>query len=240
MRTPLKKENVLQHFAYTWWAYLLAAVLILFSWSMIYNATEYVPPADKTLQITLVGNFVSQDVLDYYTEKAQEEFPEMEKITVDNIPLDFTGEGDYSGYTKLTVVISVGEGDVYLLNRDLLVGYSSMQAFMPLDDEVAEGGSLYGLFSDEDIEAGTFVADDTDGQAHVYGISAQHLYGFISQGADTRDLYIACTSFTKNEEYALKAIAWLSEQTQEERPAWLDSLESETGESAQESLPEIG
>ena len=149
MRTPLKKENVLQHFAYTWWAYLLAAVLILFSWSMIYNATEYVPPADKTLQITLVGNFVSQDVLDYYTEKAQEEFPEMEKITVDNIPLDFTGEGDYSGYTKLTVVISVGEGDIYLLNRDLLVGYSSMQAFMPLDDEVAEGGSLYGLFSDE-------------------------------------------------------------------------------------------
>ena len=137
MRTPLKKENVLQHFAYTWWAYLLAAVLILFSWSMIYNATEYVPPADKTLQITLVGNFVSQDVLDYYTEKAQEEFPEMEKITVDNIPLDFTGEGDYSGYTKLTVVISVGEGDIYLLNRDLLVGYSSMQAFMPLDDEVA-------------------------------------------------------------------------------------------------------
>ena len=223
MRTPLKKENVLQHFAYTWWAYLLAAVLILFSWSMIYNATEYVPPADKTLQITLVGNFVSQDVLDYYTEKAQEEFPEMEKITVDNIPLDFTGEGD-----------------IYLLNRDLLVGYSSMQAFMPLDDEVAEGGSLYGLFSDEDIEAGTFVADDTDGQAHVYGISAQHLYGFISQGADTRDLYIACTSFTKNEEYALKAIAWLSEQTQEERPAWLDSLESETGESAQDSLPEIG
>ena len=130
MRTPLKKENVLQHFAYTWWAYLLAAVLILFSWSMIYNATEYVPPADKTLQITLVGNFVSQDVLDYYTEKAQEEFPEMEKITVDNIPLDFTGEGDYSGYTKLTVVLSVGEGDIYMLNCDLLVGYSSMQAFI--------------------------------------------------------------------------------------------------------------
>ena len=84
------------------------------------------------------------------------------------------------------------------------------------------------------------MADDTDGQAHLYGISAQQLYGFISQGADTRDLYIACTSFTKNEEYALKAIAWLSEQTQEERPAWLDSLESETGESAQDSLPEIG
>lgn len=92
-----------------------------------------------------------------------------------------------------------------------------MQAFMPLDDEVAEGGSLYGL-SAIGYRSRYLVADDTDGQAHVYGISAQHLYGFISQGADTRDLYITCTSFTKNEEYALKAIAWLSEQTQEERP----------------------
>ena len=78
---------------------------------------------------------------------------------------------------------------------------------------------------------------------YIYGIgrkSANDILAKTGINPDTRDLYIACTSFTKNEEYALKAIAWLSEQTQEERPAWLDSLESETGESAQDSLPEIG
>ena len=53
--------------------------------------------------------------------KAAEEFPELEKVVVDNITLDFTGEGDYSGYQKLQVVIAVGEGDVYMMNDELQV-----------------------------------------------------------------------------------------------------------------------
>ena len=71
----------------------------------------------------------------------------MERITVDNIPLDFTGEGDYSGYTKLQVVIACGEGDVYLLDREMLGIYGNMGAFEPLDDLVtAEGVDTSGLY----------------------------------------------------------------------------------------------
>ena len=240
IHTPLKWTNVRQHFGYTWWAYALMAVILLFGWQMAYRATEYVPPPEKTIHVTIAGDYVSDSVLEYYEEKAYEEFPEMELITFENIPLSLTGEGDYSGYTKLSVVIAVGEGDVYLLNRELLVSYSSMQAFMPLDDAVAEGGALYGVFSEEEIEAGTFVAEETDGQEHVYGISAERLYGLLNQGVDTRDLYIACTSYTQNTKYALKMIAWLGEQTQEEPPAWLEELEPIMDEETAQSLPEIG
>ena len=95
-------------------------------------------------------------------------------------------------------------------------------------------------FSEEEIEAGTFVAEETDGQEHVYGISAERLYGLLNQGVDTRDLYIACTSYTQNTEYALKMIAWLGEQTQEEPPAWLEELEPIMDEETAQSLPEIG
>ena len=170
IHTPLKWTNVRQHFGYTWWAYALMAVILLFGWQMAYRATEYVPPPEKTIHVTIAGDYVSESVLEYYEEKAYEEFPEMELITFENIPLSLTGEGDYSGYTKLSVVIAVGEGDVYLLNRELLVSYSSMQAFMPLDDAVAEGGALYGVFSEEEIEAAYdgYVASDEATYADPY------------------------------------------------------------------------
>ena len=110
IHTPLKWTNVRQHFGYTWWAYALMAVILLFGWQMAYRATEYVPPPEKTIHVTIAGDYVSDSVLEYYEEKAYEEFPEMELITFENIPLSLTGEGDYSGYTKLSVVIAVGEG----------------------------------------------------------------------------------------------------------------------------------
>ena len=110
IHTPLKWTNVRQHFGYTWWAYALMAVILLFGWQMAYRATEYVPPPEKTIHVTIAGDYVSESVLEYYEEKAYEEFPEMELITFENTPLSLTGEGDYSGYTKLSVVIAVGEG----------------------------------------------------------------------------------------------------------------------------------
>lgn len=242
LKTPLKKDNIIQHFTYGWWMYALAAALLIFGWQMAYAATEYVPPADKMLQITIAGDYVSQNVLDLYEEKAYEEFPELERVTVDNITLDITGEGDYSGATKLQVVIAVGEGDIYILDRDQLVGYGGIQAFRPLDDAVAEGGILHGLFTEEEIAAGTFTVEDTDGLPHVYGISAARLYGLMNQGVDTRNMFITCTSYTENEEYALKALAWLAQETGDEPPVWMDELQDYVGEPTQtdEDLPQIG
>lgn len=235
-------EDIKQHFAYTWWAYVLVAVLMLFGWQMAYHATEYEPPADKKLQITIAGDYVSTTVLEYYQQRAAEEFPEMERITVDNIPLDFTGEGDYSGYTKLQVVIACGEGDVYLLDREMLGIYGNMGAFEPLDDLVTAEGALEGMFTEEEIERGTFVAEDGDGQEHVYALPADRLYGLVSQGVDTSGLYLTITSYSGNPEYARKALIWLCEQTQEDPPAWmndLEELEDELGKNA-DKLPEIG
>lgn len=243
IRTKLSWDNIRLHFSYTWWAYALMAVLLVFVWSMWYHVTEYEPPADKKLQITLAGDYVSQSVLEHYQAKAAEEFPELEKITVDNIPLDFTGEGDYSGYQKLQVVIAVGEGDIYMMNDELMRVYGDMGAFEPLDDLVAEGGALYGMFTEEEIRKGTFAATDVDeGVAHVYALPADRLYGLLNQGVDTTGKYIMMTSYTENPEYALKAFVWLCEQTNEEPPAWLDELNNWTTEEEKKdtTLPEIG
>lgn len=43
-------------------------------------------PPEKTIHVTIAGDYVSESVLEYYEEKAYEEFPEMELITFENIP----------------------------------------------------------------------------------------------------------------------------------------------------------
>lgn len=242
IKTRWNWDDIKQHFAYTWWAYVLTAVLMLFCWQMAYHATEYDPPADKKLQITIAGEYVSTTVLEYYQQRAAEEFPELERITVDNIPLDFTGEGDYSGYTKLQVVVACGEGDIYLLNRELLGIYGEMGAFEPLDELVTKG-ELAGMFTGEELARGTLSSEEIDdGAAHVYGLPADRLYGLISQGVDTSGLYLTVTSYSGNPEYARKALVWLCEQTKEEPPAWMNDLEELEGEMGQnvDELPEIG
>lgn len=69
IHTPLKWTNVRQHFGYTWWAYALMAVILLFGWQMAYRATEYVPPPEKTIHVTIAGDYVSDSVLEYYEER---------------------------------------------------------------------------------------------------------------------------------------------------------------------------
>lgn len=243
IRTKMSWDNLRLHFSYMWWAYAVMAAVLIFVWSMWYHTTEYEPPADKKLQFTIVGDYVSQSVLDFYKEKAQEEFPELEKITVDNITLDFTGEGDYSGYQKLQVVIAVGEGDVYLMNDELMHIYGDMAAFAPLDDLVAEGGPLYGMFTEEELARGTFLATDSeDGLPHLYALPTDRLYGLLEQGVDTFGKYVMVTSYSGNPEYARKALIWLCEQTNEEPPAWIEDLRGLEDETVKNDavLPEIG
>ena len=154
--------------------------------------------------------------------------PEM-KLLYESIKID--------GYTMPIVCYHDKEQDQYII----VDGFHRYRIMLDHPDIYErEGGALYGVFSEEEIEAGTFVAEETDGQEHVYGISAERLYGLLNQGVDTRDLYIACTSYTQNTEYALKMIAWLGEQTQEEPPAWLEELEPIMDEETAQSLPEIG
>lgn len=243
IQTKLSWDNIRQHFSYMWWAYVLMAGLLIFTFSMWYQFTEYDPPADKKLQVTFAGDFISVSVTDHYKEQIMQEFPELEKVMVDNIPLDFTGEGDFAGYQKLQVIISVGEGDIYIMDRELMRMYSDIGAFAPLDALVAEGGALHGMFTDDELAKGTFaISEGGDGEPHLYAIPIDRLYGLLNQGVDTTDKYIVVTSYTQNPVYSEKALVWFCGQTQEEPPAWLEELKDFENQDKQNetALPEIG
>ena len=49
-------------------------------WSFAYSATEYVPPAEKSIYVNFAGAYVSDDVIEDLTAGTYEAFPEMELI----------------------------------------------------------------------------------------------------------------------------------------------------------------
>ena len=234
-------DRIVQHFAYGWWAYVLAAVLGIFCWDMAYNVTKYVPPPEKTISVCIVGDYVSEAVLDFYEEEGAKQFPDMELIEFTNIALDLTGQGDYSGMQKLQIVIATGEGDLYIMPGELVRLFGDMQAFEPMDAHVAQGGILSGLFTEDELTGCRFSTTDVP-EEKIYGLSAARMYGMMNQGVDTRALYTTLTSFSQNKENALKMAAWLMEESADKPPAWLEDLEKYVGEEIPENtdIPQMG
>ncbi|GEM_PF-136982 len=246
LRTKINGETVKHHLRYSCWIYLVLFMLVCCGWSMMYNATAYVPPEEKTIEVTIVGDYVPESTLEYLEEQSYGFLPEMEKISYTNIVLDLTGEeGDYSGYQKLQVVIAVGEGDIYLLTREQMKSYAEYGAFLSLDDALSEDGVLHGLFTEEEIAQGTFSVEEYEDDApHCFGLPLTRMKGLTSQGINTDDLYMCLMTMSYNQDNSLKLMSWMANQTESTNPSWLEPTENTEEENVEkaenQALPEIG
>ena len=91
MKQPkINAESLRHHFGYSWWSYLLFAAALVMFWSFAYSATEYVPPAEKSIYVNFAGAYVSDELIEDLTAEAYEAFPEMELIEFYGLYLDAT------------------------------------------------------------------------------------------------------------------------------------------------------
>ncbi len=243
MKQPkIDLERVRHHFTYSWWVYALCAGLLVFFWSYSYNATRYVPPAEKTVTVNFMGSYVGDDLLDDLTAMGEEAFPEMELIEVMATTLSADdSQGAYAAQQRMMVMVAAGEGDVFMVDRSLFQGYANMGAFQPLDDMLSEGGALEGMFTEEEIAQGTLTTepgsdeDTTLYGTHCYGLPATRFYAYYDYGVDPRDYFLVRTSYTRNPEYADRMLLLMAQQGMgAERPSWLD----ETAEREQQAQDE--
>ena len=67
-QNQITKEKIKNHFHYDKWKYILGIVLAVFSWSMIATVTAPRTPADKKVDIYLVGGFVLDEQAEEYAD----------------------------------------------------------------------------------------------------------------------------------------------------------------------------
>ena len=195
MKTPINSRTLKQHLAYSWWKYLLVAVLAFGLVDLLYSVTAYRSPADKRVEFYVYGQMDQEKLTAYMENVRKTKMEDMEVMT----PLQLLDDG-YYGSMQLMTYMAVGEGDVYLLPRDEFVTGASGGSFLPLEEDK----ELMALFDEAGISLQNGWRKNTEtGENHLCGIPQNKLPG-LSRYATATDGYLCVIVNGGNDANALK------------------------------------
>ena len=185
MKTPITKQAIREHWNYSWWKYALLIILALVGWNLIYTVTAYRPPADKRVDMYVLG-VGDEEKLDGY----------MEQMNCVFMAYDET-------YTtmQLMVYLAAGEGDLYMLNKEMFQSYASQGAFLPLEeipglvDRLAESGVK--------LDKG-WRTNSESGEKHLYGIPMASFPGLAEYLYTYEESYLSIAALNGNDENCVK------------------------------------
>lgn len=110
--TKLSHDRLHNHFHYNSWVYL---VIFVASWivvDIVLSVTAYRVPAERKVDIQLVGGYAMTDAMDEFEQVAlsagQAFDPTLEAVNFYSTP--YSGENDMSGSQKLGVLLGAHEG----------------------------------------------------------------------------------------------------------------------------------
>lgn len=195
MRTPLNARTLKQHLAYSWWKYILVALVAFGLVDVLYTVTAYRSPANKVVEFYVYGVMDQEKLAGYMDQVRTSEMEDMEVMA----PLQILDDG-YYGSMQLMTYMAVGEGDVYLLPRDQFVSGAASGAFLPLEEDE----ELMALFNGAgvNLQNGWRRNNDT-GESHLCGIPLSKLPGLL-QYAYAEDGYLCAIVNGGNDANALK------------------------------------
>ena len=82
IKTPINKETLKHHMTYGLWKYALMAACVIMGWSLIYTTTAYRSPQDKRVDVYILSNTASSELVDKFLEPIwKEAVPEMETVS---------------------------------------------------------------------------------------------------------------------------------------------------------------
>lgn len=129
MKTPLTKDRIRHHLAYSWWMYAILAICTVLFWNILFTVTAYRVPEDKKVDIYIYG-YGSEEAFDAYLTGVREaEMSDMEEMRA-----IFSVPDETYGSMVLMAHIAAGEGDIYILDKAYYQNYASDGAFLPLED----------------------------------------------------------------------------------------------------------
>ena len=204
MDTPVTVRSLKHHFYYSWWKYLLVALLAFGLVDLLYTVTAYRSPAEKKVEFFVYG-YMDQEKLTVYMENVRSsEMKDMEVMT----PLQLMTD-NYYGPMQLMTYMAAGEGDVYLLSRDEFVTGAAQGSYLPLEKD----SELMTLFDQAGISLQNGWRRETEtGESHLFGIPQNKLPG-LSQYASAADGYLCIPVNGGNDENALKFLRILCRDT---------------------------
>lgn len=208
MKTPVNARTLRQHFAYSWWKYLLIGVLAFGLVDLVFTMTAYRVPPEKKVEFYVYGYMDQTGGLQKYLETIREnEMPDMEEISCRVLADD-----NMYGPMQLVTYITAGEGDVYLLPREQFLANAADGTLVPLENDL----ELMAIFDQAGVSLQQGWRRNTEtGETHLCGIPQEKVPGLI-QYAYAADGYLCVVINNGNEENVMRFLRILCRDMQKE------------------------
>lgn len=202
-KLSITRNRVRNHFHYYWWQYAILIVLSVFLWNLLYTMTHYRAPEHLKVEWYYEGavTYETQQQMDQLlADITPEIFPDMEEVTFTVVGVD-----QNYGAMQLTVWMSAGQGDLYMLGKDSFRSHASSGAMINLQPYVDDGTlHVEGI----DLSAG-YVRNEETGKLELYGIPADSLTGLQAYDMKPEGTCMSLLITGGNEENAIKLMNWL-------------------------------
>lgn len=215
----ITKKWLKNHWAYSWWKYMLLAAICIMGVNILFTTTAYRAPEEKKIELYVCNNYVDAQALeDQISPVFFERFPEQEEMVVMNVNLN---SDDMYVQMQFTTYLAAQQGDVLLLPKSEVYKLSAGgadNAFLDLTEYIDSG-----VIDPKKLGVEPLVLKDAQGNEGIYAIPAETLYGLFDLGNMTRDSYLCVTSFGGNEDTAAAVVSLLFEMYQTEKPEAYDA-----------------
>ena len=203
-KVRVSKGALRNHFQYDLWKYGLGIVLTILTWSLITTMTAPQTPADKKVDIYLVGGYMMEDSAPDVESTILASFPELMEINIYNINVQ--AEMAYAGRQKLMAMLGSQTGDIYSFTKDEFAGMAQMGALLPLDNY----DELKKHFTQEQLDEYTFATED-DPTPRLYGLPMTDIKLLGGIFFDTSNSAFGVMSYSKNSDKAVEVLQWIIE-----------------------------
>ncbi len=191
---PVTKRRIQNHFHYSFWKYILLVVLAVFGWNLIFTTTRYRPPESAKVEFFAEGAMAENPALDALVARIHHDvMPEMEEVSSTTVTFD-----DAYGDMQLTVWVSAGQGDVYLIAKSRFLNIAANDGTLELGPYIDSGAlDVSGI----DLAAATL--QHADGQK-VMGVPADSLTALADYGLPNEGMVLCVLANGGNDDYAVK------------------------------------
>ena len=220
MKTPLNGNVIRQHMTYSWWKYILVAVVAIMGVNLYFTVSSYRPPEEKKVDVYVYG-YADDVSFQAYMDKVREtQMPDMEEMLLQVITPDET-----YGPMQLSTYMAAGEGDIYILPKDQFIGFATQGALIPLEEEE----ELMNIFNSAGISLQRGWRKDTyENRTRLFGIPISALQGF-NRYFSVNDGFLCVLVTNQNDENVMKFMNILCQDMLEQTNT---ETEEETGEDA--------
>lgn len=228
-------KQLRNHFAYSWWKYLLMLVLGCFGVDLLFAMTAYRPPEEKKIELYLCSGYADAVAIeaDFWSE-LQARCPDQEEMTVMNINLS---SGDIYAQMQFSTYAAARQGDVCLLPRSefkKLTQEGADDAFLELTPYIASG-----VIDTGDIDLSGGRAMSASGEEGLYGIPADTLYGLFDYSCDPENSILCITTYSGNNDTAAVMVDLLLQKLCTEKPEGYDEMRAAQKAAEQSTTTQI-